>query len=61
MKSIFNINGKRLEIVVEDNEITTCKVFSKDGSLNWVEIADGIIASNENAVKVANEVAKTFE
>ena len=47
MKTIFKVDGKRIEIVVEDGEITTAKVFDKDGGMNWVEIADGIIANNE--------------
>lgn len=59
MKSIFNTNGKRVEVVVEDGEITTCKVFNADGSINWIEIKDGIIATNENAEKVVNECVKT--
>ena len=59
MKSIFNANGKRVEVVVEDGEITTCKVFNADGSMNWIEIKDGIIATNENAEKVVNECIKT--
>ena len=58
MKSIFNANGKRVEVVVEDGEITTCKVFNTDGSMNWIEIKDGIIATNENAEKVVNECVK---
>ena len=58
MKSIFNTNGKRFEVVVEDGEITTCKVFNADGSMNWIEIKDGIIATNENAEKVVNECIK---
>ena len=58
MKSIFNANGKRVEVVVEDGEITTCKVFNADGSMNWLEIKDGIIATNENAEKVVNECVK---
>ena len=58
MKSIFNANGKRVEVVVEDGEITTCKVFNADGSINWIEIKDGIIATNENAEKVVNECVK---
>ena len=58
MKSIFNVNGKRVEVVVEDGEITTCKVFNTDGSMNWIEIKDGIIATNENAEKVVNECVK---
>ncbi|MDY5646210.1 MAG: hypothetical protein SPF22_04295 [Candidatus Onthovivens sp.] len=58
MKSIFNANGKRVEVVVEDGEITTCKVFNADGSMNWIEIKDGIIATNENAEKVVNECIK---
>lgn len=58
MKSIFNVNGKRVEVVVEDGEITTCKVFNADGSMNWLEIKDGIIATNENAEKVVNECIK---
>ena len=43
MKSIFKVSGKRVEVVVEDGEITTCKVFNTDGSMNWIEIKDGII------------------
>ena len=58
MKSIFNANGKSIEVVVEDGEITTCKVFNADGSMNWLEIKDGIIATNENAEKVVNECVK---
>ena len=58
MKSIFNVSGKRVEVVVEDGEITTCKVFNADGSMNWLEIKDGIIATNENAEKVVNECIK---
>ena len=58
MKSIFNANGKSIEVVVEDGEITTCKVFNTDGSMNWIEIKDGIIATNENAEKVVNECVK---
>ena len=58
MKSIFNVNGKRVEVVVEDGEITTCKIFNVDGSMNWIEIKDGIIATNENAEKVVNECIK---
>ena len=58
MKSIFKVSGKRLEVVVEDGEITTCKVFNTDGSMNWIEIKDGIIATNENAEKVVNECVK---
>ena len=58
MKSIFNANGKRVEVVAEDGEITTCKVFNADGSINWIEIKDGIIATNENAEKVVNECVK---
>ena len=58
MKSIFNVNGKRVEVVVEDGEITTCKVFNADGSImNWFE-KYGIIATNENAEKVVNECIK---
>ena len=58
MKSIFKVSGKRAEVVVEDGEITTCKVFNTDGSMNWIEIKDGIIATNENAEKVVNECVK---
>ncbi len=58
MKSIFKVSGKRVEVVVEDGEITTCKVFNTDGSMNWIEIKDGIIATNENAEKVVNECVK---
>lgn len=58
MKSIFKASGKRVEVVVEDGEITTCKVFNTDGSMNWIEIKDGIIATNENAEKVVNECVK---
>ena len=58
MKSIFKVSGKRVEVVVEDGEITTCKVFNTDGSMNWIEIKDGIIATNENADKVVNECVK---
>lgn len=58
MKSIFNANGKSIEVVVEDGEITTCKVFNADGSMNWIEMKDGIIATNENAEKVVNECVK---
>ena len=57
MKSIFKVSGKRVEVVVEDGEITTCKVFNVDGSMNWFE-KDGIIATNENAEKVVNECIK---
>ena len=58
MKYIFKVSGKRVEVVVEDGEITTCKVFNTDGSMNWIEIKDGIIATNENAEKVVNECVK---
>lgn len=58
MKSIFNANGKSIEVVVEDGEITTCKIFNADGSMNWIEMKDGIIATNENAEKVVNECVK---
>ena len=58
MKSIFKVSGKRVEVVVEDGEITTCKVFNTDGSMNWIEIKDGIVATNENAEKVVNECSK---
>ena len=58
MKSIFKVSGKRVEVVVEDGEITTCKVFNTAGSMNWIEIKDGIIATNENAEKVVNECVK---
>ena len=58
MKSIFKVSGKRVEVVVEDGEFTTCKVFNTDGSMNWIEIKDGIIATNENAEKVVNECVK---
>lgn len=58
MKSIFKVSGKRVEVVIEDGEITTCKVFNTDGSMNWIEIKDGIIATNENAEKVVNECVK---
>lgn len=58
MKSIFKVSGKRVEVVVEDGEITTCKIFNTDGSMNWIEIKDGIIATNENAEKVVNECVK---
>ena len=58
MKSIFKVSGKRVEVVVEDGEITTCKVFNTGGSMNWIEIKDGIIATNENAEKVVNECVK---
>lgn len=57
MKSIFNANGKRVEVVVEDGEITTCKVFNADGSMNWFE-KYGIIATSENIEKVVNECVK---
>lgn len=58
MKSIFNANGKSIEVVVEDGEITTCKIFNADGSMNWIEMKDGIAATNENAEKVVNECVK---
>ena len=58
MKSIFNVNGKRVEVVVEDGEITTCKIFNVDGSMNWLEIKDGINATSENIEKVVNECVK---
>ena len=58
MKSIFNANGKSIEVVVEDGEITTCKVFSADGSMNWIEMKDGINATSENIEKVVNECVK---
>jgi len=58
MKNIFKIDGKRVEVVVEDGNITTCKVFNADGSMNWIEMKDGITATNENAVKVVNECLK---
>ena len=58
MKPIVQASGQRVEVVVEDGEITTCKVFNTDGSMNWIEIKDGIIATNENAEKVVNECVK---
>ena len=58
MKSIFNANGKSIEVVVEDGEITTCKVFNADGSMNWIEMKDGINATSENIEKVVNECVK---
>ena len=58
MKSICKVRGKRVEAVVEDGEITACKVLNTDGSMNWIEIKDGIIATNENAEKVVNECVK---
>ena len=58
MKSIFKVGDKRVELVVEDNEITTCKVFDKEGTMNWIEVKDGIAANNENAEKVVNECVK---
>ena len=58
MKSIFNANGKSIEVVVEDGEITTCKIFNVDGSMNWTEMKDGINATNENIEKVVNECVK---
>ena len=58
MKSIFNVNGKRGEVVVEDGEITTCKIFNVDGSMNWLEMKDGINATSENIEKVVNECVK---
>ena len=58
MKSIFNANGKSIEVVVEDGEITTCKIFNADGSMNWIEMKDGIAATNENAEKVVNDCVK---
>lgn len=58
MKSIFNVNGKRVEVVVEDGEITTCKIFNADGSMNWIEMKDGINATSENIEKVVNECVK---
>lgn len=58
MKSIFKIDGKCVEVVVEDGEITTCKVFNVDGSMNWIEVKDGVTATNENAEKVVNECVK---
>ena len=57
MKSIFNANGKSIEVVVEDGKITTCKIFNVDGSMNWFE-KDGINATNENIEKVVNECVK---
>ena len=59
MKSIFKFDGKRVEVVVEDGEITTCKVFNADGSMNWIEVKDGIIATSENAEMVANQCVKS--
>ena len=59
MKSIFKIDGKRVEVVVEDGEITTCKVFNVDCSMNWIELKDGITATNENAEMVANQCVKS--
>lgn len=58
MKSIFNANGKSIEVVVEDGEITTCKIFNADGSMNWIEMKDGINATSENIEKVVNECVK---
>ena len=58
MKSIFKVSGKRVEVVVEDGEITTCKVFNTDGSMNWIEMKDGINATSENIEKVVNECVK---
>ena len=58
MKSIFNANGKSIEVVVEDGEITTCKIFNADGSMNWIEMKDGINATSENIEKVVNECIK---
>lgn len=58
MKTIFKVDGKRVEIVVEDNEITTCKVYDKDGNMNWIELKDGIVATNENAEKVVSRCVK---
>ena len=58
MKSIFNANGKSIEVVVEDGEITTCKIFNVDGSMNWLEMKDGINATIENIEKVVNECVK---
>lgn len=58
MKSIFKVDGKRVEIVVEDGEITTCKVFNSDGSMNWIEVKDGVTATNENAEMVVNQCVK---
>ena len=58
MKTIFKVDGKRVEIVVEDNEITTCKVYDKDGNMNWIELKDGIAATNENAEKVVEKCVK---
>ena len=59
MKSIFNANGKSIEVVVEDGEITTCKIFNVDGSMNWLEMKDGINATSENIEKVVNECVKS--
>ena len=58
MKSIVNANGKSIEVVVEDGEITTCKIFNADGSMNWIEMKDGINATSENIEKVVNECVK---
>lgn len=58
MKSIFNANGKSIEVVVEDGEITTCKIFNADGSMNWIEMKDGINATSDNIEKVVNECVK---
>ena len=58
MKSIFNANGKSIEVVVEDGEITTYKIFNADGSMNWIEMKDGINATSENIEKVVNECVK---
>ena len=58
MKSIFKVSGKRVEVVVEDGEITTYKVFNVDGSMNWLEMKDGINATSENIEKVVNECVK---
>ena len=58
MKSIFNANVKSIEVVVEDGEITTCKIFNVDGSMNWLEMKDGINATSENIEKVVNECVK---
>ena len=58
MKSIFNANGKSIEVVVEDGKITTCKIFNVDGSMNWLEMKDGINATSENIEKVVNECVK---
>ena len=59
----INVNGDTYTAEMygtydDDSNIRTSGKCYVDGSMNWIEVKDGVTATNENAEKVVNECVK---